>query len=153
MLLGVVIAGVFLVVLGIVVLPKGSGQQVAPVADIKQEQQIQGTSQESAFAKRFIAYSDESLAKATSTGRSIVFFHAGWCPSCKQAQDDLQANFDKVPQDVTILKTDYDTSKDLKAKYGITMQDTWVQVDSSGKELSKWNSGGKGLETLLANLK
>ena len=105
------------------------------------------------FDKRFIAYSEDNVAKAASTGRVVVFFHAGWCPTCSQAQKDLQANFDQVPQDVTILKTDYDTSKDLKTKYGVTMQDTWVQVDSSGNSLAKWNSGGEGVKTLLANLK
>lgn len=105
------------------------------------------------FSKRFIAYSDENLKKATENGRAVVFFHAGWCPMCKQAEADLKANFDQVPSDVTILKTDYDTSSELKEKYGITMQDSWVQVDKDGNKVVLWNSGGEGLKTLLANLK
>lgn len=109
--------------------------------------------EKSEYSKRFIAYSDENLKKASEDGRSVIFFHAGWCPSCKAAEADLKANFDKVPTDVTILKTDYDTSSQLKRTYGITGQDTFVQVDKEGKEIIKWNSGGEGVKALLANLK
>lgn len=105
------------------------------------------------FDKRFVAYSKDNLEKATKNGKAVIFFHASWCPLCSEAEADLKANWEKVPGDVTILKTDYDSSKELKTKYGIVSQDTWVQVDSQGKELTKWNSGGKGLNTLLANLK
>lgn len=105
------------------------------------------------FEKHFVAYSETNLEKATKNGKAVVFFHASWCPLCSEAEADLKSNWGKVPSDVTILKTDYDSSKELKAKYGVVSQDTWVQVDESGRELAKWNSGGKGLQTLLANLK
>jgi len=32
------------------------------------------------------------------------------------------------------------------------MQDTFVQVDKNGDEITKWNSGGEGIKTLLANI-
>ncbi|MBI2617595.1 thioredoxin family protein [Candidatus Gottesmanbacteria bacterium] len=104
---------------------------------------------------RYLDYSSDNLAKATANnGRAVLFFAAlKWCPSCQQADKDFQANFEKVPSDATILKVDYDTAKDLKQKYAITMQDTFVQVDSDGKEITRWNSGGEGIKTLLANLK
>lgn len=111
------------------------------------------TNTQSKFDKRFVAYSEDNLREATKNGRAIVFFHAGWCPMCSQAENDLKSNFEKVPPDVTILKTDYDTSKELKAKYGITIQDSWVQVDKNGNKIVLWNSGGEGLKSLLANLK
>ena len=38
--------------------------------------------------------------------------------------------------------TDYDTTKDLQKKYGVTYQHTFVQIDSSGKALATWNGGG-----------
>lgn len=105
-------------------------------------------------SSRFLSYSEENLKKATeNNGRAIIFFHASWCPLCVAAERDLKSNFDKVPKDITILKTDYDTSQQLKSKYGIVAQDTWVQVDAEGKEIAKWNSGGQGLSALLANLK
>lgn len=106
------------------------------------------------LAERYVDYSTQTLAKATeNNGKAVVFFKASWCPSCVAADKDFKANFDKVPQNVTILKTDYDTATDLKKKYDITSQDTFVQIDSQGNEITKWNSGGEGLKTLLANLK
>ena len=113
-----------------------------------------GTTIDNRFSARFLSYSEDNLKKATQNGgRAVIFFHAKWCFLCPQAEEDLKSNFDKVPENITILKTDYDTSEQLKAKYGIVSPDTWVQVDSNGKELMKWNSGGEVFSALLANIK
>lgn len=106
------------------------------------------------FSKRYVAYTSENLTKAVEDNKkAVIFFHAGWCPTCIAAQRDFKANFDKVPKNVTILQTDYDTSTELKQKYNVTYQDTFVEVDSQGNEVTKWSSGGQGVQALLANLK
>ncbi len=121
-------------------------------SDVQGAQQTQEDNSQ-ALSERYLTYSEENLARATEDDRkAVIFFAASWCPMCIEAEKDFKANFDKVPTDVTILKTDYDTSTDLKAKYDITMQDTFVQVDSQGNEITKWNSGGEGIKTLLANV-
>ena len=107
----------------------------------------------SAFNNRFLAYSQDNLKKATENGKAVIFFHAGWCPTCQAAEADFQSNFEQIPENVTILKADYDTEAELKSKYGIIMQDTFVEVDAQGNEIAKWNSGGEGVKMLLANLK
>jgi len=153
-----IIGGIIaLATVGYIVFGRGNAtpQQSQPVISAQTEvpsntADVVGSSE---FEKRFVAYSPENLASATQNGRAVIFFHASWCPSCVAAEADLKANFDKVPPNVMILKTDYDSSKELKGKYGVVSQDTWVQVDSQGKTVTKWNSGGKGLTTLLANLK
>lgn len=153
-----------LVVLGVIgyffVSGNASNSSVEQTSQQSVTENVQGVNQQQedlgnpGSSERFVAYSEENLKKATeNNGKAIVFFHAGWCPSCQAAEKELKEKWSEVPQDVTILKTDYDTSTELKAKYGITMQDTWVQVDSQGNEITKWNSGGEGLKTLLANLK
>ena len=102
----------------------------------------------------YTAYSPEALAAATTDNqKAVIFFHASWCPTCKAASEDFQANIDQIPSDVTILKADYDTETGLKKKYGVVMQDTFVQVDNEGKAIATWNSGGEGIKTLLANVK
>ena len=109
----------------------------------------------SSLSQRYVDYSEANLAKATENdGKAVLFFAAlAWCPSCQAADKDIQANFSKVPSDVTILRVDYDTAKDLKQKYAITMQDTFVQVDGNGEEVTRWNSGGQGVKALLSNAK
>lgn len=106
------------------------------------------------FQNQYLAYSSENLAKAQSNnGKAVIFFHANWCPTCQAAERDFRANFDRVPTDVTILKTDYDSSTELKSKYNVVYQDTFVQVDKDGNEITKWSSGGQGVGALLGNLK
>lgn len=108
-----------------------------------------------AISARYVDYTEENFTKATeNNGKTVLFFAAlAWCPSCQAADKDIKANFSKIPQDVTILRVDYDTAKDLKQKYAITMQDTFVQVDAQGKEVTRWNSGGQGVNALFANIK
>jgi len=36
----------------------------------------------------------------------------------------------EIPENVNLLKVDYDNSTDLKEKYGVTMQHTFVLVDN-----------------------
>ena len=106
------------------------------------------------ISTRYVDYSSNSLSKATANnGRAVLFFAAlAWCPSCQAADRDFKANFDKVTEDVSILKVDYDKDSAMKQKYAITMQDTFIQVDKDGKEITRWNSGGQGIKALLANI-
>jgi len=103
---------------------------------------------------QYVAYSEEALAKATADGgRAVLFFAAlDWCPSCKAADKDLQANLDQIPSDVTVLRVDYDRDTANKEKYNIIVQDTFVQVDENGTEVTQWNSGGQGVSALLASI-
>lgn len=107
-----------------------------------------------ALNARYIDYSDEKLAIATSEdGRAVLFFAAlDWCVSCQAADRDFKANFDEIPDDVSILKIDYDNDNVMKRKYNIVGQDTFIQVKGDGTEITRWSSGGRGVDTLLVNV-
>lgn len=89
---------------------------------------------------RYMLYSKESFAAAIGKKR-VYFFHAPWCPTCRPADAEFQANVNKIPQDVVLFKTDYDSSTELKKLYGITYQHTYVLVDDEGNAVKKWNGG------------
>ena len=95
---------------------------------------------------RYLVYSKVAYENAV-TQRRVLFFYATWCPSCKQADEDFTANSDKIPDDVVVLRVNYNDpntdqeEKDLAKKYGITYQHTFVQVDEQGNEITKWNGG------------
>jgi thiol-disulfide isomerase/thioredoxin len=74
-------------------------------------------------------------------GPTILFFAADWCPNCQADLKDINANGDKIG-DVNIVVVDYDMAKDLEKTYGVTVQDTFVQIDASGNRLGIWNGGG-----------
>lgn len=91
-------------------------------------------------AGTYTSYSGAELAMAQK-GRTVLFFHAGWCPTCRSADADITKNLSAIPAGVTILKTDYDTEVALKQKYGVTTQHTFVEVDNSGTMIQKWSGG------------
>lgn len=98
------------------------------------------------------AYAPEKIAKAAATGNVVLFFHASWCPTCRALDADLKANLGKIPGNLTILDVDYDNSTELKKKYGVTYQHTFIQVDKDGVMIKKW-MGSQTLETFLKEVK
>lgn len=85
----------------------------------------------------FTNYTLEKL-NSTSGNRSLLFFSAGWCPTCKALESDIINNKASIPSNLAIFRVDYDTSSALKLKYGVTYQHTLIQVDSNGRELKRW---------------
>lgn len=80
----------------------------------------------------YTAYTPEVL---TNGDTKVLFFHAAWCPSCKKGDASLNAWYRANTYDRSVYKVDYDNSNDLKAKYGVTYQHTFVLVDGQGNAL------------------
>lgn len=105
---------------------------------------------------RYMTYSKQNLEQAKSS-RRVLFFYASWCPNCKPADAELNKMMSEIPSDVTVIRVNYndpDTDqdeKDLARQYGVTYQHTFVQIDSAGQVVTKWNGGA--LAELLKNIK
>ncbi len=80
-------------------------------------------------------YSEEAFKDADTFIR-VLYFNASWCPTCNL--NDKKLSSMDIPEDMVILKVDYDSALELRQKYGITNQDTFVQVDEDGNEVAKW---------------
>ena len=97
-------------------------------------------------------YSPAIVEAVQKTGNKVVlFFHAPWCPYCKAANTAFVNQESEIPSGVTVLKTDYDSNTELKKKYGVTYQHTFVQIDAQGNMVTKWNGGD--IDSLKKNLK
>lgn len=83
--------------------------------------------------------------------KKVYFFHAGWCPICQGINKEIEADMSKIPTGVTLIKTDFDSSTDLRQKYGVTTQYTFVQVDASGNETAQWSA--TSLDKAIAGIK
>ena len=96
------------------------------------------------------SYSDYDASKLSNAehGTVILFFNATWCPTCVAANKNFMGS--TPPDGLTLLKVDYDDSTELKRKYGVTYQHTFVQVDKTGKLIKKWN-GSKSYDELLSS--
>ena len=99
-------------------------------------------------SSRYITYSKSNYDTNVSKKR-VLFFHAVWCPTCKIANEEFNSNLERIPEGVALIKTDYDKETELKKKYNITYQHTFVLVDDEGNEIKKWNGGG--IEELINN--
>jgi thiol-disulfide isomerase/thioredoxin len=102
----------------------------------------------SASADEYRAYDAEQVTQAATTGDAVLFFHAPWCPTCAALDRSIIAGLVDIPEGLTIFKTDYDTSQELKETYGVTYQHTLVQVDADGTMIAKW-SGGTTLQSII----
>jgi thiol-disulfide isomerase/thioredoxin len=103
-------------------------------------------------AGSYVAYDASKIAMASASKDVVLFFRASWCPSCKAVDADIKANLKSIPSSLTILDVDYDNSADLKRKYGVTTQHTFVQVDAQGNLIKKW-SGGATLASVISEVK
>lgn len=126
------------------------------VQDSEGETMVKKTDDVMMSDSRYVEYSKAALEKAASN-RRVLFFYASWCPTCKPADANFTQNASKIPEDVTLIRVNYNDpetnqeEKDLAKKYGITYQHTFVQIDSTGKEVVKWNGGQ--INELLSNIK
>ncbi len=93
---------------------------------------------------------DANPTKYSDTTK-VYFFHAGWCPICRGIDKEITADPSRIPAGVTVIKTDFDSSTDLRKKYGVTYQYTFVQVDGSGNKTAKWSA--TNLDKALAGIK
>jgi thiol-disulfide isomerase/thioredoxin len=86
--------------------------------------------------------SDAQLGELAAKGTTVVFFYASWCPNCRATVTELNARWNEVRPGLTLVIADYDKEQALKARFGVTYQDTFVLLDKTGKGVDVWNSGG-----------
>lgn len=73
---------------------------------------------------------------------TILYFHAEWCPTCRATMVSFRGRWPEIQPGITLVIADYDTEEELKAKYGVTYQNTYVQVGRDGEKVQIWNGGG-----------
>lgn len=95
-------------------------------------------------------YADFKESSIKNDWDVVLFFHATWCPSCNAADKELKSS--EIPDGLTVLKTDYDSNLDLRKKYWVTSQHTFVQVDNSWNKINKW-SWWQTVASIKENLK
>ncbi len=99
-----------------------------------------GTAETTLKPGRFISYEQEKL-QDMAYRRNVLFFHASWCPECHAYEQAITAG--EIPTGTQILKVDYDSSAELKKRYGVTLQSTFIAVDRHDNVIKKWVGYGK----------
>lgn len=73
---------------------------------------------------------DQSAFDSTP-GKKVLFFHAPWCLQCRSIEQGMTP--DAIPSEVTIFKVDYDSRQDLRQKYEVRLQTTFVVINERGE--------------------
>lgn len=98
---------------------------------------------------KYVTYSENVIAQ--TPGTKVLFFHAPWCPQCRDLEASIKAG--TIPPGVTIIKVDYDSMRDLRKKYGVTIQTSLVRVSDSGELEKKYVAYDEpNLESLKRNI-
>lgn len=96
----------------------------------------------------YTTYSSAGVDSALASGKKVaLFFHASWCISCKELHQTLSN--ETIPSDVVVFKVDYDSSTELKKKYGVTGQHTIVTLDEN-KNKVKLERGSQNIAEIAA---
>ena len=83
------------------------------------------------FAPSKITFADQK--------KVVLFFNATWCVTCNELM--LELSTVKIPEDILFLSVDFDTETELRKKYSVALQHTFVEVNSKGEMLQKWAGG------------
>lgn len=87
----------------------------------------------------YLTFKDYEASKERFADADVVlFFNANWCSTCKIARDNIESNLESIPSNLAIVVVDFDNEIDLRKKYGVTIQHTFVQIDKDGNLLAKW---------------
>jgi len=81
-------------------------------------------------------YTAYTPAALTDGETKVLFFHAAWCPVCRDADAKLTSWYNAGGPALPTYRVNYDTETELKSKYGVTYQHTYVLVDGQGNEIT-----------------
>lgn len=110
-------------------------ESVARLSDPAAEAEVPNQIQEAGEA-RYEPYIPERLEELKGKRSFALFFHAEWCPLCRNLEAQLIENLEKLGRAV-ILKADYDTVLELRREYGVSAQTTVVFFDARGEVQEK----------------
>lgn len=140
---GLVVSSVLLASCGQKDVPQVIPESVSTSTPVVQQWVVENPT---VLAANYELYNKGSVGEAENT---VIFFHATWCPSCVTADKNLQAT--GLPEGTKVLKADFDTETELRKKYEVTSQHTFVQVDASGEMIQKW-TGANSADDILEQI-
>ena len=109
------------------------------------------TSHSDSASQSYITYDQYQASKDKyADSKVVLFFNAKWCPACRAINEALTSDPGKIPAKTTVVSVDYDQHTDLRQRYGVTTQHTFVQIDTNGEKTRQWVS--TSVDALLKEL-
>lgn len=88
----------------------------------------------------YISYENYAAsADQYSDSKVVLFFNAVWCSTCKQARGNFESSLTEIPENLTVVVVDFDNSIELRKKYAVSVQHTFVEINNAGEAVGKWS--------------
>ena len=81
----------------------------------------------------YVDYSEELYQSLLGNDAFALFFHAEWCPLCRNLEKEIVPNINDFPDGTKILKVNYDEATTLRQEYKITVQASFVIINAQGE--------------------
>lgn len=94
---------------------------------------------------------DEELIKESKDKKIILFFSSDTCSDCRLLDKDILSNKDDIPENLVIMKVDYDAMQELRQKYSIDKPNNLVMIKSNLDKVNNLPSA-KTLDELLKSI-
>lgn len=114
---------------------KGGKRTDAPPAEAPAADALPVSASDEQVVAAQAVYASYDASVLTSGQRSLLFFHASWCPYCKEADAELQRIYEEQAAVISTYKVDFDTETDLRDRFGVSTQHTVVLIDEQGEIL------------------
>lgn len=124
-----------------------SGKQTIPEDGTTITQTPTTTVDGGEIGKKYLDYSPERIS-LTENNKMLLLFTADWCVSCKQLDIDILNNISTIPEDILILKVNYESDAQTKDKYQVDTPHTIILIDNQGNERKRW-IGSLTLDALI----
>ena len=117
------------------VVPKETHEALAPITEL---------------GPRYYTYTPEAVALAQRLSNSaILYFWAPWCSTCSSLDVEIHKNPELIPRQAIVIRVPYDTATELRKKYAVTVQHTFVLLDKNNEALNLV-VGGDPADVLVA---
>lgn len=90
-----------------------------------------------AYAWSILPYSDTTFINLQQSNRPVlIHIHAHWCSTCAQQNMKLNRIID-TPEynDLTVLKVNFDTQKEVVKRFGATKQSVFIMYKGSAERM------------------
>lgn len=102
------------------------------------------------LGERYFSFTPLMVQQAASQNKKVVlYFYAPWCVTCTSLDKEFTQSTAVIPEDVIVLRLEYDSNSELKTRYGVTLPHTFVYIDQSGNTIQQWV--GDDVELLSAS--
>jgi len=130
--------------------PSSVGYGMMPSVVTKDESKDSVVANEKGEEPQYIDFSDQLYSSMLGKKPFALFFHAKWCPTCRQMEKDIKADLKSFPRGTVILKADFDTQTALEKKYGIVSQSFIVILNKNGEAVSQlWAPNNNALKDAI----